>query len=87
MPHADRWPQPITIESERPVPEGYRERWRESEKERGRECVAQLIPSKRERERVEHEGGIKIGKEGRKEGGRGWGEESQSPLIPIPKIE
>lgn len=86
MPHADRWPRPITIESERPVPEGYRERWREGAKRRGRECVAQLIPSKREREGRAR--GRDKDRKGRQEGGRGLGgEEPQSPLIPIPKIE
>ena len=61
--HGDRWPRPITIESEHPGPprerergregEGEGERERERERERGcrgrrGECSAQLIPSERE---------------------------------------
>lgn len=83
MPHADRWPRPITIESERPVPEGYRERWREGAKRRGRECVAQLIPSKREREGRAR--GRDKDREGRQEGGRaGLGGRVPEPLNPNP---
>lgn len=67
--HGDRWPQPITIESEHPGPPRERERGRgerERERERGcrgrrGECSAQLIPSKREmrggRAEEEEEGG------------------------------